>query len=330
MKPLAEELGLEYKVFSMTDKQDKINEAVAGQQLVMHCAGPFVLTCEPMIEACIVNKAHYLDITGEHNVLSTAYARHEEAVAAGIALIPAVGFDVVPSDMLIAKLAEAIEDPTHISVMLEGGAGQSASKGTTKSIGHIINEGGKVREGGKLITENFQARKITMTTATGKVRKGTSFPLADVVSGYKSTGVPNITMYVGVQGNAAYYASWLFLIPGTTWFSKKLVDWFKGDPPTMPEGARGAWFHGKATNAKGDFVYGSVNTIPGYDFTFHSAVAAIEAIANGAVADKPGAHSPASAFGSSFADDLVETIFVMLPVNQEPEIVKKDEPKAKM
>jgi short subunit dehydrogenase-like uncharacterized protein len=38
---------------------------IAGVGAVLHCAGPFVATCEPMLDACIKAGAHYLDITGE-------------------------------------------------------------------------------------------------------------------------------------------------------------------------------------------------------------------------------------------------------------------------
>lgn len=44
-----------------------------GHALVLNCAGPFSATAEPMMQACIAAKAHYLDITGEIAVFELAH-----------------------------------------------------------------------------------------------------------------------------------------------------------------------------------------------------------------------------------------------------------------
>jgi short subunit dehydrogenase-like uncharacterized protein len=57
-----------------------------------------------MIDACLKNGTHYLDITGEIEIFLAAQRRHADAKAAGIVICPGVGFDVtrgvrtVPSD----------------------------------------------------------------------------------------------------------------------------------------------------------------------------------------------------------------------------------------
>src|SRR5207237_1168186 len=69
--------------------------------LVLHCAGPFIHTSRPMVEACVKAGAHYLDITGEIAVFESILNRDEQHVT----LLPGVGFDVVPTDCLGAMLA---------------------------------------------------------------------------------------------------------------------------------------------------------------------------------------------------------------------------------
>jgi hypothetical protein len=59
---------------------------------------PISATAAPLLEACLLANVHYLDITGEIDVIEAAAALNERAKQAGIVLIPAVGFDVVPSD----------------------------------------------------------------------------------------------------------------------------------------------------------------------------------------------------------------------------------------
>src|SRR5215210_6724222 len=59
IEPLARELGFESRVFPV----ERPN--LDGVELVLHCAGPFVRTSEPMVRACLDAGAHYFDITGE-------------------------------------------------------------------------------------------------------------------------------------------------------------------------------------------------------------------------------------------------------------------------
>ena len=43
---------------------------------------------------------HYLDITGEYAIFEMAEALSDKARAAGIMLMPGVGWDVIPSDCI--------------------------------------------------------------------------------------------------------------------------------------------------------------------------------------------------------------------------------------
>src|SRR5690606_17015993 len=57
------ELGLPYRAFVL-DQPEAVRNGLSGIGLVMHCAGPFAHTSAPMLEACLAQRAHYLDITG--------------------------------------------------------------------------------------------------------------------------------------------------------------------------------------------------------------------------------------------------------------------------
>jgi short subunit dehydrogenase-like uncharacterized protein len=62
--PLAEQEGLECRVFALDDP-DTLADELADVDLVLHCAGPFSRTSRAMLEGCIKAGTHYLDITGE-------------------------------------------------------------------------------------------------------------------------------------------------------------------------------------------------------------------------------------------------------------------------
>jgi short subunit dehydrogenase-like uncharacterized protein len=56
-----------------------------------------------MANACLRNRVHYLDITGEIDAFEVLATQDAEARARGVMLLPGVGFDVVPSNCLAAR-----------------------------------------------------------------------------------------------------------------------------------------------------------------------------------------------------------------------------------
>ena len=100
---IAAETGFDFLVFDLDDAS-AVNKALQGISIVLHCAGPFSATSQPIIEACLRNGCHYLDITGEISVFANAHKQSDEARHADVVLMPGVGFDVVPTDCLAATL----------------------------------------------------------------------------------------------------------------------------------------------------------------------------------------------------------------------------------
>jgi short subunit dehydrogenase-like uncharacterized protein len=78
-----------------------------------------------MMEGCLAAGADYLDITGEIDVIVSAAERSERAAHEGVALLPAVGFDVVPSDCLAAMLAARARGVSIFRVHDAGAARQA-------------------------------------------------------------------------------------------------------------------------------------------------------------------------------------------------------------
>jgi short subunit dehydrogenase-like uncharacterized protein len=102
---------------------------------VLCAAGPFSATSRPVADACLRNRVHYLDITGEIDVFEALAARDAEAKARGIMLLPGVGFDVAPSDCLAAHLKRRLPDANDLRPYLSLRA--NTSRGTAKTIAPI-------------------------------------------------------------------------------------------------------------------------------------------------------------------------------------------------
>ena len=106
---LGKTLGLEARVFALEESGDVI-DATAGMTAVLHAAGPYSATFRPMVDACLANRCTYLDITGEIAVFEALHDRDERASEAGIVILPGVGFDVVPTDCLAARVLHFTPD----------------------------------------------------------------------------------------------------------------------------------------------------------------------------------------------------------------------------
>ncbi|MGH1588973.1 saccharopine dehydrogenase NADP-binding domain-containing protein [Methylobacterium phyllosphaerae] len=148
LRPIAARLTLEARAAPLDDP-DRLRAALSGIAVVIHAAGPFSKTAKPMADACLAAGAHYVDITGEISVLEALAAQDAAAKAAGIVLLPAAGFDVVPSDCLAAHVAGRLPGATHLRISIGGFGG--FSRGTARTMVEGIAWGTRVRRDGRIV-----------------------------------------------------------------------------------------------------------------------------------------------------------------------------------
>src|SRR6185436_14917854 len=83
------------------DDPAALRSLLADAAAVIDCAGPFVRYGEPVARAAVEAGTHYVDTTGEQPYMQLRHERYDAAArAAGVALVPAMGFDYVPGDLL--------------------------------------------------------------------------------------------------------------------------------------------------------------------------------------------------------------------------------------
>lgn len=182
------------RVFSVADRE-MIRGALDGVRAVLNCAGPFVRTATPLFEACLSAGCHYLDITGELDVMESLAARGEEARRAGITVLPGAGFDVVPSDCLALEVKQRL--PTANELALAFRPSRHMSRGTAITTIEMAERGGVIRRDGALVTVPSGWRTRDVDFGEGPERAIT-IPWGDVSTAYFSTGIPNIEVYVAV------------------------------------------------------------------------------------------------------------------------------------
>jgi short subunit dehydrogenase-like uncharacterized protein len=118
LQALRSELGLEARaVPASLDDPTALRDLLSDCAVVINCAGPFVLHGEPVLRAAVETRTHYLDTTGEQSWMRLAFERYGAAAAdAEVAVIPAMGFDYVPGDMIAALTAEGMGEVDEVTV----------------------------------------------------------------------------------------------------------------------------------------------------------------------------------------------------------------------
>jgi short subunit dehydrogenase-like uncharacterized protein len=267
---------------------------------VLHIAGHFSATSRQMADACIRNKAHYLDITGEIAVIEALAARSNEAAAAGVMLMPGVGFDVVPSDCLAARVAGRVKNPTELTLAI--GGMEKASRGTLKSSLESVGNPVRVRRGGRIDT-TWPPPRRKFDFGHGE-RDAIAVGWGDVSTAYHSTGAPDITVYfeaVPQFQQMAKMSGFTRRLLSTRFMQKLLkmaVDRMP-EGPTDAERARGrAVLIGEAVGADGKRAVSKLTTPEGYTLTYLTSLEIVRRVLAGEA--KPGFQTPSKVFGPDF------------------------------
>lgn len=301
---LAAEHGLEARVVGVDDPA-ALGRALSGVKAVLHCAGPFAHTAAPMVAACLEAGAHYLDITGEISVFESLAAKDEEARAAGIVLLPGVGFDVVPSDCLAAHLKERLPGAVELTLAFSGGTG--LSHGTATTMIENIGAGGAVRRGGRIISvpAGWRTRRIAFAD---RERFCVTIPWGDVSTAWHSTRIPDIMVYTATSRGAVRALRLTRLLGGllaTRPVQRFLKSRLRGRPAGPSDAQRErarSQLWGEVRDAAGATARARISAPDGYTLTAMSAVRAAERVLAGGI--PAGFQTPSKAFGSRFILNL--------------------------
>ena len=304
IEPVARALGLDFRVFSLED-QGAVASGLGGARVVLHAAGPFAVTSEPMVNGCLAARAHYLDITGEIAVFERCRARDAEARAAGIVLMPGVGFDVVPTDCLAVLLRDTLPSATHLELAFHGGGGPSP--GTAKTMLMGIGHGAAVRENGRIRTIPLGSRTTTVRFRD-RPRLVVAIGWGDVSTAHHSTGIPNIVTWLGTSAGSVRsmrVARWLRPLLASAPVQRAMmrrIERTVSGPDEEARRTRQTQVWGRVRDGQGRSVEGTAVVPNGYRFT---ALAAVEC-ARRVLAAPPGAgyHTPSSAFGPALLASL--------------------------
>lgn len=305
---LAAETGLQHRAVPL-DRAEPLRQALEGVSAVLHAAGPFTRTYRPMAEACLATGTHYLDITGEIDVLEGLSGLSGRARDAGVALLPGVGFDVVPTDCAAALAAASVHEPTHLEIAFHSTGGPS--RGTARSAIEHMDAGQLERREGRVVPVRSAAP--FRVPFSDRARAALPISWGDVVTAAHSTGVPNVRVYMAAPPEVVRLARLirraraLARVPGARALLRLAVDRMVAGPDEreLAEGRSRVWCRARAEGS-GQTAVVELVTPNGYTLTARSAVAAVRALLSPDDEGRPrtGFLTPSLAFGAGFAETL--------------------------
>jgi short subunit dehydrogenase-like uncharacterized protein len=296
---LANELGVEARAFDLTDA-NATRAGLAGVTVVLNVAGPFAVTSAPLLEAALAAGAHYLDTTAELGAFLHSEAADVAAREAGVMVMSGTGWDVVPSDTLAARTAARVIDPVSLVIALKifvGDEGERVpllfSQGSLTSAAGFAEYAGSVRSEG-IITKRADAPAPVIDFGFGAEEVSLA-PMGDLVTGWKSTGIPNIEVYVAGGIPAPTEGDGQHAVAG---------------PDAADRAIGRARVYARVVGRDGSVAEGIANTPTGYGFTQIAAVEIASRILAGSFS--VGFQTPASAYGDSLLTSIGDSHFIDL------------------
>lgn len=231
LEPMGDALGLECRIADLDDPTG-LRAALTDIGVVVHAAGPFSATSASMIEACLATRTHYLDVSGEIETIEAAACRDREARAAGVMIMPAVGFDVVPSDGLAAHVYRRLPRARHLRLGVSGLV--TASRGSLKTL--LENAGAPilVRCGGHVRSALDPTEVHRFDFGYGP-REAVLVSWGDVASAWYTTGIPDIQVFF--EATAEHRMMMLCnRLHGRLLATPPLRDWLAWTTGQLPDG----------------------------------------------------------------------------------------------
>ena len=140
---------VEKRVASLDDPES-LERAFRGVQAIINCAGPFLDTSKPVIEAALSAGIHYVDVTAEQESARLTLASFDAAARQrDVAILPAAGFFGGLGDLLATA---AMGDWKHadridIAIALDSWWPTTGTRrtGIRNTIPRVIRAGGKFK-----------------------------------------------------------------------------------------------------------------------------------------------------------------------------------------
>ncbi|KAI1755702.1 hypothetical protein F4782DRAFT_486573 [Xylaria castorea] len=281
---LAIQLSAPYITFGI-ENPDAVALALKDIKVLLNCAGPFGETAGPLMAACIKKGVHYLDFSAELHSYQLAERLDEEARRSGVMLLPGCGGSVSMLGCLVLHAMRSAEQAASIDVALY--VSGPMSRGSAISAAASLSPECLQRREGVMVQQDINnTKQFDFDDGNGPV---SCFPvtLPDLITIWKSTGVPNISIFVRTSAGSFPTTDLAALPDGLTAEQRQANPYHASVIITeRDKNTRRAVLH----------------TVNGYSFTGIASVEAAKRVLAGEV--KGGFQTPVEVFGKGFVESV--------------------------
>lgn len=273
--------------------------------VVFNAMGSYTETAVPIARACMPG-GHYVDLAADLVAIPKLLDLDETARAAGSTLVTGAGFGVLATEAVVAKLCETRPTPSHVRVdALSSVSTEAGVVGTAfaAAMVDLITTGGRRYDSGRLVNARLGSDVQVHRLPDGQTMKSAAAPAGELVAAHRISGAPNVTVTTGLAPTSAIVRvalpalAALLSIPSLQRLAVRQLA--KATLKAAPRPRAHSWGHAVLTWADGTSREGWLRADDGMDYT--AAVAAETAARLARGEGKPGAYTPAAAFGADLA-----------------------------
>ncbi len=273
--------------------------------VVFNAMGSYTETAVPIARACMPG-GHYVDLAADLVAIPKLLDLDEAACAAGSALVTGAGFGVLATEAVVAKLCEARPTPSHVRVDALSSVSTAAGvigEAFAAAIVDVITTGGRRYDSGRLVKARLGSDVHVHRFPDGQTMKSAGAPAGELVAAQRISGAPNVTVTTGLAPTSPIVRAALpalaalLSIPSLRRLTVRLMA--RTTLKAAPRPRTHSWGHAVLTWADGTSREGWLRTDDGMDYT--AAVAAETAARLARGEGRPGAYTPAAAFGADLA-----------------------------
>src|SRR5215831_10552676 len=189
--------AFEMRVASVDDPVS-LEQALQGASLVINCAGPFLDTAAPIMEAALRARIHYLDVTAEQTVALAAFEKFSDAARkAQVLIMPSMAFYGALADLLATAVMRSwsTADEIQIAVALDNWKPTPGTRltGQRNRGRRLVFSNNRL----SVLEEPFPKRQWSFPPPFGK-QDVIALPLAETVIISRHLPVPEIHAYLNL------------------------------------------------------------------------------------------------------------------------------------
>ncbi|XP_071036958.1 saccharopine dehydrogenase-like oxidoreductase [Parasteatoda tepidariorum] len=147
-----------------TGDESSLAHMCRSSAVIISCVGPYRFYGEPVVKQCVLNGAHYVDISGEPQFLESMQLKYfEEAQKKNLYIIGSCGFDSIPSDFGIEYVRKKFDgDILSVEAYLteEREPGSTINFATWQSAIHGLHHANELIPLRKLLREKLFSKKM--------------------------------------------------------------------------------------------------------------------------------------------------------------------------